>query len=72
MGASIDLAVWVKEARTFASKTQDDLAPAACGFSFAFLQPLMRLFFAPVFRRPVFSKLNPIENQQNIAKSTKI
>ena len=26
MGASIDLAVWVKEARTFASKTQDDLA----------------------------------------------
>ena len=32
----------------------------------------MRLFFAPVFRWPVFSKLNPIENQQNIAKSTKI
>ena len=26
MGASIDLAVWVKGARTFASKTQDDLA----------------------------------------------
>ena len=32
MGASIDLAVWVKEARTFASKTQDDLAADAAFF----------------------------------------
>ena len=32
MGASIDLAVWVKEARTSASKTQDDLAADAAFF----------------------------------------
>ena len=37
MGASIDLAVWVKEARTFASKTQDDLA-ADAAFLFAYIQ----------------------------------
>ena len=67
MGASIDLAVWVKEARTFASKTQDDLAD-----NLAVTKAADAAFFAPVFRRPVFSKLNPIENQQNIAKSTKI
>ncbi len=60
MGASIDLAVWVKEARTFASKTQDDLAADAAFF--------LRLCSDGLF----FSKLNPIENQQNIAKSTKI
>ena len=60
MGASIDLAVWVKEARTFASKTQDDLAADAA------------FFCACVQTACFFSKLNPIENQQNIAKSTKI